>query len=235
MPTDPYIAEQLEAAPDIAPNLEWTYRDGACIVCAAERGQDHTDECELNILLGAFDLQAGRLEDAKQALNFCADRMDEFTYSELACPLDDGELDQWGEEYISERNRLRLIVDHTLTYKDLETKFRDGTFDLRAVLGEGSQPATRFLAAVMWHAILGDAGGDPNEPPNYMATEFFLPDVAADQEFLATSMEWFITPAGTFQKLGAAIEVVKPGGKSSHQIRLDLEAELAELRGDADG
>lgn len=113
----------------------------------------------------------------------------------------------------AEVDRLRDLIDPDVSFKDLEMKMRDGTMDLRMVLGDGTQPAMKFIAMLMWHAILGEEEPEPNEPPNYRAT----------------TLEWAVTPAGTGQTLRCGIEVIKPGGKSSHEIRLDLEAKVARL------
>lgn len=113
-------------------------------------------------------------------------------------------------ELLAEVNRLRTLTDPDITYRDLEAKFQDGTFDLRAVLDpEGGQPATRFLAAVMLHAALGE--GQIEEPPNYCSTEFTF------------------KPAGSFDidAIRCCLEVIRPGGRSSHEIRRELEAKLA--------
>lgn len=99
------------------------------------------------------------------------------------------------------------LMDPDLTFRDLEARFRDGTFDLRAVLGEeGGTPATKFLAAIMLHAALGENGMD--EPPNYCSTEFTF------------------KPAGSVEQVRCNLEVIKPGGRSSHEIRQALEAKL---------
>lgn len=111
-------------------------------------------------------------------------------------------------------DRLCVIMDAGLSYRDLEMKFRDGSFDLHAVLGEeGGSPATKWLAAIMLHAALGEDGVP--EPPNYLSTVF----------------EFGLSPAGEFGQVRAVLEVIKPGGKSSHEIRQDLEARIAALQG----
>jgi hypothetical protein len=105
--------------------------------------------------------------------------------------------------------RHRTAADPNLSLRDLEMKIRDGFFDLRAVVGpEGGHPATKFLAAIMLNAALGEEG---DEPPNYRTTEIS------------------IKPAGEFDPVRAQLEVIKPGGRSSHEIRQRLEAKLREL------
>lgn len=117
----------------------------------------------------------------------------------------------------AEVERLVAMLDPEVSFRDMEAEMRDGKMNLSLVLGEGQRPATKFLAAIMLHAILGDEGGEAEEPPNYRAT----------------NLEWELKPAGEFDPLRCAIEIIKPGGKSSHEIRCDLEAELARLRGKA--
>lgn len=116
-------------------------------------------------------------------------------------------------EAAEEIERLHGLLDPTLTFRDMEMKVRDGSLDLRAVMGEESQPVFRFLAGIMLHFVLGEGGPeDLEEPPNYRSGELVL------------------KPAGGFEEIHAAIEIVKPGGKSSHQIRVELEAEVKRLR-----
>lgn len=107
---------------------------------------------------------------------------------------------------VAEVERLRALTDADLTFRDVEAKMRDGSFDLRAVLGPGDRPATRFLAALMLHAALGEEG---EEAPNYCSTEIGL------------------KPANGFDEIRCCLEVIKPGGRSSHEIRRELEAKLA--------
>ncbi len=115
----------------------------------------------------------------------------------------------------AEVERLRMMLDPEVSFRDMEMAMRDGKINLRLVLGEGSRPATKFLAALMMHAILGDEDGEPpTEPDNYRSTYF----------------EWDLTPAMEFRPLRCSIEVIKQGGKSSHEIRRELEAELAQYR-----
>lgn len=120
---------------------------------------------------------------------------------------------------VAEVRRLRslneaiaAVIDKELTYRDLEVKMRDGKLDVRAVLGDGSQPVGRFLAAMMLHWLLGEGQGEPHEPPNYLSGEVK------------------VAPAGSFESLTCAMEVIKPGGKSSHKIREELAAENERLR-----
>lgn len=116
------------------------------------------------------------------------------------------------EDLTAENERLLAIVDADATFSDLEVKIRDGSFDLRAVAGEeGGQPAARMLAALMLNVILGDES-EPVEPPNYRSCELAL------------------SPAGEVGKFRAVMEVIKIGGRSSHEIRRDLEAENERLR-----
>lgn len=114
-------------------------------------------------------------------------------------------------ELEGEVHRLALMVDVDVTFRDLQMEMRDGGINLSTVFGDESRPAMKFLAAVMLEAALGE-GEFETEPPNYSACELT------------------IKPAGGCEELHAALEVIKPGGKSSHQIRQDLEAELAALK-----
>lgn len=117
-------------------------------------------------------------------------------------------------ELEAQLQRCADILNPELTFRDLEAKMVDGTFDLRAVLGEESQPAMKFLAGVMLHAAFGE-GAFESEPPNY------------------TSCEMSLKPAGEFEPLRVFLEVVKPGGRSSHEIRQGLERQLAKRSSDA--
>lgn len=128
-------------------------------------------------------------------------------------------------DLLEENRRLRAMVDADVTYKDLEVQIRDGHFHLTGIGQEGGHPATKFLAAIMLNAILGP---DNEEPPNYQGTELFIEH---DREPVTTEAEFGIKPAGEFRELRCWIEVVKPGGKTSHEIRQDLERQLAECRG----
>lgn len=102
---------------------------------------------------------------------------------------------------------LRALVDPEFSYRDLETHIRDGTFELRAVGGkEGGDPAMRLLCAVLLNVLLGP---ENEEPRNYRM------------------VQWELTAAGTFEKWRVVAEIIKPGGKSSHEIREELEAALA--------
>lgn len=112
------------------------------------------------------------------------------------------------DEAADEIERLRVLITD-LTYRDLEMKVRNGTIDFKSVLGEGSEVAMRWLATMMWHAILGDANEDPE---NYRSAALS------------------IKPSGELQPISAYIEVIKPGGKSSHTIRQELESEIVRLR-----
>lgn len=111
-------------------------------------------------------------------------------------------------DVLSERNAaLEAIAGEEATFRELETKMRDGTVDLRAVWGEeGGHPAARFIAALLLNIVLGD-GDEPEEPPNYRSAELSM------------------KPAGEFQPFRAFLEVVKPDGKSSHELRREVEAE----------
>lgn len=113
----------------------------------------------------------------------------------------------------AENERLTTLVDDSMSFRDLELKMRDGTLDLKVAFGKqgdtGSSITMRWLGAIMWNAILGD---DNEEPPNYRSGRMEL------------------RLAGETDPLRAYIEIVKPGGKSSHEIRQELEAEVERLK-----
>lgn len=113
----------------------------------------------------------------------------------------------------TEVERSRLLLHKDLTYRDLEAHIRDGKFDLHMVSNPEEDTSTsaalRFVAALWLHILLGE---DNVEPPNYRSCEFS------------------ITPADTFETWRMFAEVVKPGGRSSHELRIALEAEVASLR-----
>lgn len=108
---------------------------------------------------------------------------------------------------LREVKRSRLLLDDGLTFKELEAKIRDGALTVHAVgSDEQGAPALRFLAALLLHILLGE---NASLPPNYQA------------------VEWSIKPAGETEPVRVCAEIVKPGGKSSHEIRRDLEARLS--------
>jgi hypothetical protein len=112
---------------------------------------------------------------------------------------------------VSALQRCADILDPEVTFRDLEAKVKDGKFDLWMGLGDESKPAMKFLAAVMLHAALGE-GAFETEPPNY------------------TACEMSIKPAGEFEPLRAYLEVIKPGGQTSHEIRRGLERQLEAIK-----
>lgn len=112
---------------------------------------------------------------------------------------------------VDEVERHRILLDADLTFRDLELKIRDDSVSLRGISDvDGGDAKVRWFAALLFHMFLGDDDTEP-EPPNYRSFEFEL------------------SPAGGFETIRLAAEIIKPGGKSSHQIRRDLEARLAEL------
>lgn len=116
-----------------------------------------------------------------------------------------------GSEALDELDRLRLLADPTLSFKDMEMHIRDGRITFNGVFDQdGGAPAIRLFAALMFHMVLGEE----NElPPNYREYKFELD----------------ITPGGEFETLCLAVEVIRPGGETSHQIRQRLESRIAEL------
>jgi len=114
-------------------------------------------------------------------------------------------------EAADEIERLRTLNDSTLTFRELEAKVRDGSLNMRAVMGDepSVQWVTKTLAFMMLHMLLGEDG---EMPPNYRTASLSL------------------SPGGTGETYKLALEVVRPGGKSSHDIRRDLEAQLDALR-----
>lgn len=93
--------------------------------------------------------------------------------------------------------RWNLLVDEGLSAREMAVKVHDGHLDLTAVLGvPGPNVATRWLAGLFWAALLD---GDGTEPPNYRETRLSL---TVDGE-----------------RIDAAMVVVKPGGRSPHELR----------------
>lgn len=118
-------------------------------------------------------------------------------------------------ELQAENDRLTALLDSDMTYQQLEAKFRDGTISLTATSSEDdtvTHAVLRFVAALCLNALLGE---DRVEPENYRSCEFH------------------IKTAGEFRSWRLIAEVVKPGGKSSHEIRRELEAQLGLERPDA--
>ena len=113
-------------------------------------------------------------------------------------------------EAADEIERLWEITDPELSVRELALKVSSG----RVFIDIVSDPtyATKLLAAMMYAYLTSNGKGEM--PPNYLTT---------DIEGLA---EVGVSPAGEFAKYRCIIEVVKPGGRSSHEIRLDLESEL---------
>lgn len=104
-----------------------------------------------------------------------------------------------------ELERLHSICNAELTVRDLEVKIREGEVFLQAITGQETQYSMKLLAAIMLNFILGPDG---EEPENYRMGEVSL------------------SPAGEVGKYRCFVEVVKPWGKSSHEIRRELEARL---------
>lgn len=113
-----------------------------------------------------------------------------------------------GEQLIAERDaeieRLRGLLAPELTVKDLEIKIRDGQAILTATPGEETRQAMKLLAALMLNFVLGE---DNEEPDNYRSAEVE------------------VRPGGE-RPMRAYVEIIKPGGRTSHEIRRDLEAQL---------
>lgn len=101
------------------------------------------------------------------------------------------------------------IIDPFATVKDLEMKIRDGQIHLHVTGSEeGGSPGMRLLCAL----VLGGLLGEENEmPPNYRCTE------------------WKFKPGDSFEEYRIVAEFIGPGGKSSHEIRRELEAEKEAL------
>lgn len=106
----------------------------------------------------------------------------------------------------AENERLRTLVDPEITFQELEMKIRDGNVLTKAVSGpEGGAPAWRLVAAMLFNLLLGE---DNEMPPNYRTYEFTL------------------KPANSMEDITCIAEILAPGGKSSHDIRRDLETQL---------
>lgn len=102
---------------------------------------------------------------------------------------------------LDEIDRHRQLADQSLTYRDIETRMRDGRFKMRALGGlEGGSPAVKMLAAGILNAFYGD--GKP--PTNYQC------------------LEWQITPAGGFDNVRVVAEFIANKGRSSHELRCEL-------------
>lgn len=103
-----------------------------------------------------------------------------------------------------ERN-FAILADESLSVRDLEVKIRNNELDLRAVLGpEGGGPAIKMIAALVMNIVFGD--DDEPEPPNYRGFELRM------------------KPGGAFDEYRIWVECIKPGGKSSHELRAEMEA-----------
>lgn len=105
--------------------------------------------------------------------------------------------------------RLGELLDPTTTLQDIEMKIHRGEALATMRIGHGdghATPGIRLLAAIALNALMGP---ERVEPENYRAWHLE------------------ITPAGTFQPWRISFEVVKPGGRTSHEIRQELEAKLA--------
>lgn len=100
--------------------------------------------------------------------------------------------------------------------EEIEVKIRQGEISLGMTATEGQPPgfsrALKYLAAAGWVLLIGE---EEEEPPNYRMGQLTL------------------GPIGN-PELNIFIEVVKPDGKSSHQIRQELEAEIAQWKEDDD-
>lgn len=114
-----------------------------------------------------------------------------------------------------ELDRLAGLVNPNLKVRDLEMKLRSGEVIGDIVWEDGNSTAMKLLAALMLHWLLA---ADGEMPPNYRVSE------------LTVQPAWE-------SKYRVVMEVVKPDGKSSHELRRALEAErdAAYERGFRDG
>jgi hypothetical protein len=101
-----------------------------------------------------------------------------------------------------------ILAAESMSVRDMEAKIRNNELDLRAVVGpEGGGPAVKLIAALVMNVVFGD--DDEPEPPNYRGFELK------------------VNPGGTFDEYRLWVECVKPGGKTSHEIRSEMEARLS--------
>lgn len=113
------------------------------------------------------------------------------------------------DELEADSRNLEILTDEALSVGDLEMKVRDGEVTIHAQGStEGGSPVFRLIAALLLHMLLGE---ENEEPPNYR------------------SCEWTIRPGGDFKAYRLIGEAIKPGGRSSHEIRRDLEARIERL------
>lgn len=123
------------------------------------------------------------------------------------CPyhggLNDG-LAMCAAEIETMEQNVAILADESVTVREMEMKIRDGSLDLSSVLGpEGGSPAMKLMCGVILNIVLGD---DNEEPPNYRGFELSF------------------GPAGErLDRYRLWVECVKPGGKTSHEIRQELE------------
>lgn len=119
----------------------------------------------------------------------------------LAAFAGDDPIGAEARDALDEIDRHRQLSNQSLTYRDIESRIRDGRFNMRAVGGtEGGSPAIKMLAAGILNAFYGD--GTP--PTNYRV------------------YEWQFTPAGTFENVRVVAEMVANKGRSSHELRCEL-------------
>lgn len=109
-------------------------------------------------------------------------------------------------------DRFNDLMSADIGFRDIEMKMRDGTMNLNTISSQDdltSRAVFKFLAAMMYHALLGE---DAQEPPNYRSGHVR------------------IKPAGAFEEIECAMEVRLTGGRnSSHDIRLELETALRKV------
>lgn len=102
------------------------------------------------------------------------------------------------------------IIDPFATVQDLEMKIRDGQIHLHVVGSEeGGSPGMRLLCALVLTGLLGE---ENEMPPNYRYTE------------------WKFKPGNGFEEYRIVAEFIGPGGKSSHEIREELEKDREQLK-----
>lgn len=112
-----------------------------------------------------------------------------------------------------------LLTAETATFDEMEAHVRKtggvSSFTASTLASHEESPsgaaATRMLAYLMIETLLDNDG---DLPPNYLSTPL---------EFYAS-----VKPGGEFREVRASIEVVRPGRKSSHEIREILTARLEE-------
>lgn len=109
------------------------------------------------------------------------------------------------DELADEILRLRALLDSDMGFKELGAKIVDGSLHVKVVPDDASRHNIKILAGMCWAMLLAYDG---NLPANYMAADVIAP-----------SLDITIATGEGGDPIRLAMTVVKPYGKSPHELR----------------